>query len=1249
MGQLTNLYVSQSYQGLIKLADSTTGVTSTLQYTQDGVGNNLPLQISETQVNITGSFTVNGVPFTNGTNGTSGTSGANGTSGSSGSSGTNGIAGTNGTAGSSGSSGSSGTNGGTGSSGSAGTSGSSGTNGIDGTSGSSGSSGSSFTWKGTYNNSSGYSVNDVVEYLGSSYISILSNPPSNPFGTPPNPVYWNLVAQAGTSGSSGTNGVSGSAGTSGSSGTDGVSGTNGTAGTSGTDGVSGTSGSSGTNGVSGSNGSSGSSGTSGTDGVSGTNGSSGTSGANGTSGTDGAAGSNGTSGSSGSSGTNGINGTNGTNGTSGSSGTSGQNGISAGRTYYFNQSQSSDVSPYKVLSEEPTTGTTQTVTTNLTNTQQNVLVSEYITPELGFSIIPAGVQRFHLHLLKPASNDDIDVYVTLQLANSTGGTIGGLITSASQLIGWNSGNPAEVEVDIVFTSTTIDPTNRFIVKIYLNNNDNTSHSVNYYTEGTEYSYVITSVGVVAGTSGTSGSSGSSGSSGTDGTGGTSGSSGSSGTDGIAGTSGSSGSSGSSGTDGTGGTSGANGTSGTDGTSGSSGISPSLVGLITTGSISTTQSITGSVIISGSSPLTVGNDSGITFRTSGGNSARMYYSGSAGSRKFVMESGDSSTSQIAIIGGDTNGVNIGGGIAGIGHTASTTVLITGSLRVTGSSHIFTGSLNVRGGDVDIISNNTTVNNELYLTNSLAGQANIILGWGDNLQTAGAGALQANYTGSLRITGSNNIVAMPQIRVTNLAGGVDQQGYISGSNNIINTNQGGIYLNTGSLLFPKTQGNIINSPNAIRMDFTTSSLTGGHPTINQNILNGGFLTLTSNSGSLNVNNNVLIGGSITSTQNFVTNQRVIANNNILIGATTLNNISSSITYNNNLGNGGVTINNNLSSSAITNNFVQFANNTVLGNNGGGRLLVFVSGSQSSNTQRQINDNLIGGRLNIISSSFVSSSNANLNASIIYGNSLMVSASHVLDGGTAFFGRFNATGSLQESAEDTVFVVGNGTSNATRRNALRIDNAGNSNFTGSVNISGSLTINGGSVGDRNGLITTGSIGGTQSLTGSLNMLSGTLNLQATQLSTNNNIVFNGSPNFSGSTPTFVSLGQIATTTFQIGNIYGAGASGSNVSLNNTTTNAAVTLDATWNNKNANIQISNDGTSSLIKGISDNISLTGSLGLSGSLTTNGNTTITGSVNISNVISLAAQDPLPAGSIGMLAVSASGLYFYNGAWTLIV
>lgn len=45
----------------------------------------------------------------------------------------------------------------------------------------------------------------------------------------------------------------------------------------------------------------------------------------------------------------------------------------------------------------------------------------------------------------------------------------------------------------------------------------------------------------------------------------------------------------------------------------------------------------------------------------------------------------------------------------------------------------------------------------------------------------------------------------------------------------------------------------------------------------------------------------------------------------------------------------------------------------------------------------------------------------------------------------------------------------------------------------------------------------------------------------------------------------------------------------------------------------------------------------------------VTGSVAVTEAINLTSQDPLPSGSIGDLAVSGSSLYFYNGAWTLVV
>mgnify|MGYP001363325791 CR=1 FL=1 len=63
MGQLNNLYVSSSYQGLLKMTDSTQGLTNTLQTIQTGDGDNSPLQMSLSQVNISGSFTVNGQPI----------------------------------------------------------------------------------------------------------------------------------------------------------------------------------------------------------------------------------------------------------------------------------------------------------------------------------------------------------------------------------------------------------------------------------------------------------------------------------------------------------------------------------------------------------------------------------------------------------------------------------------------------------------------------------------------------------------------------------------------------------------------------------------------------------------------------------------------------------------------------------------------------------------------------------------------------------------------------------------------------------------------------------------------------------------------------------------------------------------------------------------------------------------------------------------------------------------------------------
>jgi len=590
----------------------------------------------------------------------------------------------------------------------------------------------------------------------------------------------------------------------------------------------------------------------------------------------------------------------------------------------------------------------------------------------------------------------------------------------------------------------------------------------------------------SGTSGSSGSSGTSGSSGSSGTSGTSGSSGSSGTSGSSGSSGTSGTSGSSGSSGTSGTSGSSGSSGTSGTSGSSGTSGDSIFALT-GSVwetsvqtkfnadstfGTNVTMLQSVVMPTGSSIKLSPDPG-------GNSAAIrFLSGSnPSSARWLNIQGvpGSQAGDVAISDFPTNNHFMFFEVSGhtiqfeapIRSTGSAAIqVLNGVINNTNYTPVFpgvglinSGSFRNRG-DIQQISNNTSVNTDLYLTSSLLGQVNFIKGWSDNPNAGGAGALISNYTGSLRITGSNNIVSMPQIRATAVAGGVDQQGYISGSDNTLSSNGGGIYLNTGSLLFPKTTNNYLGANSNILMNFTTSSLAGGHPTVANNTLYAGSITINSNSGSVQaVAGNLLNGGGITSTQNFVTNTRPSISTNIMGATVTLNHISSSISYLTNYNNAAVTINNHVSSSAIANNNISFGNNTFLGGQGGTGHGFYVSGSQSSNLTRNFNSNLLGGANIQVSSSFVSSSNANLLSTIMYGNGLAVSASHTAStlGGSAFFGRFNMTGSNLEDSQQVVFAIGTGTSAAARRTGFLIDSGSNTTISGSLRSNGNVSVTG------------------------------------------------------------------------------------------------------------------------------------------------------------------------------------------------
>jgi hypothetical protein len=64
MATLTGTQIANTYKQLLQVGSSNTGLTGTVQSVQDGQGNNSPLQLSQSAVNINGTFQLSGVTLT---------------------------------------------------------------------------------------------------------------------------------------------------------------------------------------------------------------------------------------------------------------------------------------------------------------------------------------------------------------------------------------------------------------------------------------------------------------------------------------------------------------------------------------------------------------------------------------------------------------------------------------------------------------------------------------------------------------------------------------------------------------------------------------------------------------------------------------------------------------------------------------------------------------------------------------------------------------------------------------------------------------------------------------------------------------------------------------------------------------------------------------------------------------------------------------------------------------------------------
>jgi hypothetical protein len=238
----------------------------------------------------------------------------------------------------------------------------------------------------------------------------------------------------------------------------------------------------------------------------------------------------------------------------------------------------------------------------------------------------------------------------------------------------------------------------------------------------------------------------------------------------------------------------------------------------------------------------------------------------------------------------------------------------------------------------------------------------------------------------------------------------------------------------------------------------------------------LNLQSGSRGYTISNNIL-NGTLTVNDNIAFTPTLGANSTIsqtnINGAITLTNRASA-SFNltaNNLG--GFTITNEYDSSTngtAGRSFV-FQGNVILGflaNN------IYFSGSaagtNSANERgRGFYGNLIGGSR--ISASVIGDGNRHFLASAVWGQGLSVYGTGLYDasnatlaggqnGGSAFFGRWNAEDGNRALTAQTVFAVGTGNSGSAgivRKTGFLIDSGSNTFVEGTLNVSGSSTLSG------------------------------------------------------------------------------------------------------------------------------------------------------------------------------------------------
>jgi hypothetical protein len=165
-------------------------------------------------------------------------------------------------------------------------------------------------------------------------------------------------------------------------------------------------------------------------------------------------------------------------------------GGAGGEVYYLNLSQTQ--TPYQEFSPIGTNLTEQTTGVTISSGVTSTIAS-FLTPT-GYpntTKIPAGVWSFYLHSYKDVINASFDVFCEVYVY-TTGGTETLILTTAPTEVLTDSPTTSMELTDGYYSGSTIDITDRILVKVRTTNTGSQTNTITFFTEGQQnYSYGIT--------------------------------------------------------------------------------------------------------------------------------------------------------------------------------------------------------------------------------------------------------------------------------------------------------------------------------------------------------------------------------------------------------------------------------------------------------------------------------------------------------------------------------------------------------------------------------------------------------------------------------------------------------------------------------------------------------------------------------------------------------------------------------------